>query len=166
MERHTVSISFPSVWIEKTSRPFSTSFLWPINDGSLRGQGPLCWACKQLGHIARTCLQKTVAIKTTSTTTSITTSIRTTTSITSSTAPEPEVHPNNQEKGWTLVTRKDKLSSHIFSYKTRIRNNRSNNRSNNNRNYYSPGNNNWPHNHSTFITPKTKKKGKRPWKPQ
>ena len=59
----------------------------------------LCWACKQLGHIVRTCPQKIAAIKTTGTTTSTTTNTRTITSITSSAALEPEVSPVNQEKG-------------------------------------------------------------------
>ena len=61
----------------------------------------LWWACKQLSHIVRTYPQKIAAIKTTGTTSSIT----------STTALEPEVYPDNQEKGWTLVTRKKKTSS-------------------------------------------------------
>ena len=65
---------------------------------------PLCLACKQLGHVTRTCPQKTATIKTYDTTTSTTTSTRTTTSVTSTAAREPEVHPDNQEKGWALVT--------------------------------------------------------------
>ena len=59
---------------------------------------------KPLNHLARTYPQKTTSInnnKTTSTTT-----------ITAiSTVLEPGAHPDNQEKGWTLVTRKKKPHS-------------------------------------------------------
>ena len=80
---------------------------------------PLCWVCKQLGHIARTCPQKMATIKTTRTTTSIITSTRGTTSIILTAALEPEIHPDNQEKGWILVTRKKKTSSPVTSPATK-----------------------------------------------
>ena len=58
--------------------------------------------------------------------------------------------------------KEDKLSSYITCYKISGRNNSCDNRSDNNKNYYSPGNNNWFYNHSTFITHhETKKKGKK-----
>ena len=59
----------------------------------VEGRRPLCWDCKQLRHLVITCPQKTASInnnKTTGTTTS--------------TALEPGVHPDNQEKdvSWLL----------------------------------------------------------------
>ena len=123
----------------------------------VEGRRPLCWACKQLGYIARTCPHKTAA---TGTTTSTATSTRTTTSIISIAALKPEVRSDNQEKWPTLVTRK-KWQPH-FQQQNQLKTHTSDNNRSDNRNYHSLGNINWLHNHSTFIIPqKAKKKGKK-----
>ena len=100
----------------------------------IESRRPLCWACKQLGHFAKTCPQKTP--------TTITTNNKNAKQATS-TVPEPEDHLDNQEKEWTQVIRKKKKINH--------------NRNNNNRNkphQFNPHTNNpYPNMHVIPFSP-------------
>ena len=70
----------------------------------VEGRKPLCWNCKQLGHISRSCPQKatTIATNKTTTATNDTTETNTMTEVKNNTHPETEVQPDKDE-GWTLV---------------------------------------------------------------
>ena len=76
---------------------------------------PLCWSCKQVGHLARSCPQKAVASNKTTTinTTTTTTNNNNNNNINKNQEKakntlEPGNYPNNPEEGWTQVTRKKK----------------------------------------------------------
>ena len=69
----------------------------------IEGKRELCWACKQLDHHAKTCLQKTSKTSTTITTTNHNKAKEATSGVT-----ELGDQLDNQEKGWNRVIRKKK----------------------------------------------------------
>ena len=80
---------------------------------TVEGKRPRCWGCKQIGHIAKFCTQKTessekaAAATTTTTDTTATTTISKQAEVQGAGQVQPKT--NNQE-GWTEVTRKRRRS--------------------------------------------------------
>ena len=80
----------------------------------VEGRRPLCWSCKQLGHLARDSWQRAVAsnIKTTTTTTTTTTNNNNNNNNEKAVNTlEPGNHPNYSEEGWTQVMRNKKRNN-------------------------------------------------------
>ena len=77
----------------------------------VEGRRPRCWACRQIGHIARFCPQKNENTAATTTTTDSATASTTTTTISKQTEAQgtSQVQPKtNEQEGWTEVNRKKK----------------------------------------------------------
>ena len=74
----------------------------------VKGEGLLCWSCKQVRHLARSCLQKAA---TSNNTTTIHTTLTNNNQEKASNTQKPGNHSNNPEEGWTQATRKKKSPS-------------------------------------------------------
>ena len=74
----------------------------------VEGRRPRCWGCKQIGHIAKFCPQRPENKASTSTTTTTTTKDAAAPTITKEAeAKGPgQVQPQNNQEGWTEVTKK------------------------------------------------------------
>ena len=110
--RHTVTTCSPWSWTGEGSASSNSQLLTKTRKMMLEGRRPTFWSCKQLGHFARSCPQKTI---TTATKTNAATNTTTTTTTNTIAAAAAEVenkntnsetgdYPNNDE-GRTQITR-------------------------------------------------------------
>ena len=77
----------------------------------VEGRNPSCWGCKQIGHIAKFCPQKTKSSENAATTTTIVTAATTTISKQAEVQGPGQAQPKtSNHEGWTEVTRKRKGS--------------------------------------------------------
>ena len=78
---------------------------------AVEGRSPLCRSCKQLGYMARGCLQKAAASNNTTTISSNNNSSNNKNQEKTGNALEPGNHPNNPDEVWAQVTRKEKTNN-------------------------------------------------------
>ena len=76
----------------------------------VEGRRPRCWACKQIGHIAKFCPQKNENAAATTTSDSAATTTTTISKQAEAQGPSQVQPKTNDQEGWTEVTRKRKVS--------------------------------------------------------
>ena len=74
----------------------------------VEGRRPRCWACKQIGHIAKFCPQKNENSAATTTTDSAAATTTTISKQTEAQGPSQVQPKTNKQEGWTEVNRKRK----------------------------------------------------------
>ena len=119
-----MTISLPSVRIGRASRAIPHIISSEQQTMVVvEGWRLFCWACKQLGHIARTCPQKTAAIKNHQHHTQHQNYHQHNLIFSTGTRVPSRQPRKRMDSGYQK--KKDKLSSHISSYNTSRRNNSS-----------------------------------------